>query len=192
MVRITLTILAFIFCIGSAFGDTYKYLNDKGTPCFTNETGNIPLKYRSKAALISKDEKLPEPRPADRVDESLLPKKEEASYKVDASAGHAPILEPEGQDFPYLNVAIISSMFLGTLISAVFVDNRNFKKLMNIVSLASMITLLVYVSVFFFSKHMHTLKKNALEMTEAMKKKEAQKQDAIQDIVGVEEIKLKK
>ena len=127
--------------------------------------------------------------PKTEVRQPVLPKKEEASYKVDASMAHPPIFEPENHGFPYLNIAIISSMFLGALISAALVDNTAFKKLLNIVSLASMITLLVYVSAFFFSKHFYDLKKNALEMTDAMKKKEAQKKDAIQDIIGHEDIK---
>ncbi|MDO8446409.1 MAG: hypothetical protein Q7T53_09980 [Deltaproteobacteria bacterium] len=169
--------------------ETYKYIDDKGTPCFTDDIKTIPERHRKKAVLLkSDDEKVTVLTPplADKIDETLLPQKEEARYTSDTSSVHIPIIEPQSQGFPYLNVAIISSMFLGTLISAVFVNNRMFKKILNIVSLASMLTLLVYVSTFFVSKNMHTLKKASTEMTDTMKRKEAQKKKALQEVIGGE------
>jgi len=175
---------------GISYADTYKYIDDKGTPTFTDDIKSIPERYREKAVLLKNDDEkvtILTPPLADKIDETLLPQKEEARYTADGSSVNNQTLEPQNQGFPYLNVAILSSIFLGTLISAVFVDNRIFKKILNIVSLASMLTLLVYVSTFFVSKHMHTLKKTSTEMTDTVKKKEAQKEKAIQEVLGGEQ-----
>lgn len=172
--------------------DTYKYIDDKGTPTFTDDIKSIPERYREKAVLLKNDDEkvtILTPPLADKIDETLLPQKEEARDTADASSVNNQTLELQNQGFPYLNVAIISSMFLGTLISAVFVNNRIFKKILNIVSLASMLTLLVYISTFFVSRHIHTLKKASTEMTDTLKKKEAEKEKAIQDVIGGEHIR---
>lgn len=188
MIKYFLTVLALVIWIGNADAHTYKYTNSKGTPCFTNDTCNIPKEYKKSAVLISKDEDRSEPAAlpmTDIIDKSLLPQKEEVSYKTDTNTNPASHdVEPQSLDFPFMNVAIISSMFVAALISAVFVDNRIFKKILNIASLACMITLLVYVSTFFVSKHMKTLKKAATEMTDTMNKKEAQKEKALQEAAG--------
>lgn len=183
--------LLLLLWTGISDADTYKYIDDKGTPTFTDDIKSIPGRYRKKTVLLKNDDgkvTILTPLLADKIDESLLPQKEEARYTTDRSSVHTPIFDPRDQGFPYLNVAIISSMFLGTLISVVFVDNRMFKKILNIVSLASMLTLLVYVSTFFVSKHMHTLKKASTEMAVTMKKKEAEKEKAIQDVLGGEHV----
>lgn len=60
------------------------------------------------------------------------------------------------------------------------------KRILRVVSTASILTLLVYVSAFFVSRHMHTLKNDAAEMAEKMKKKEEEKGRAIQDALGNE------
>ena len=189
MRSVWLITLLLLLWTGISYADTYKYIDDKGTPCFTDDIKSIPERYRKKAVLLKNDDEkvtISAPPMADKIDETLLPQKEEARYTTDISSVHTPVFDPQEQSFPYLNVAIISSMFIGTLISAVFIDNRMFKKLLNIASLASMLTLLVYVSTFFVSKHMHTLKKASTEMTDTMKKKEAQKEKAIQEVLGGE------
>lgn len=147
---------------GISNADTYKYIDDKGTPTFTDDIKSIPERYRKKAVLLKNDDekvRISAPPLANKIDETLLPQKEEARYTAGISSVNNQILEPQNQGFPYLNVTILSSIFLGTLISAVFIDNRMFKKLLNIASLASMLTLLVYVSTFFVSKNMQTLKR---------------------------------
>ncbi|MEK6725346.1 MAG: hypothetical protein AABY54_02165 [Deltaproteobacteria bacterium] len=176
---------------GISNADTYKYIDDKGTPTFTDDIKSIPERYRKKAVLLKNDDekvRISAPPLANKIDETLLPQKEEARYTAGISSVNNQILEPQNQGFPYLNVTILSSIFLGTLISAVFIDNRMFKKLLNIASLASMLTLLVYVSTFFVSKNMQTLKKASTEMTDTMKKKEAQKEKAIQEVLGGEHV----
>lgn len=176
-----------------SFAGTYKYLDDKGTPTFTDDIKSVPEKYRKKAVLLKNDDEkvtISAPPMEDKIDETLLPKKEEDKYTAETSSVNINTLplEPENKGFPYLNVAIISSMFLGTLISGVYVGNRMFKKVLNIVSLLSVLTLLVYISTFFVSKNMHMLKKTSTEMTETMKKKEAQKEKAIQEVLGGEHV----
>jgi len=183
--------LLLLLSSGISNADTYKYIDDKGTPNFTDDIKSIPERYRKKAVLLKNDDEkvtILTPPLADKIDETLLPQKEEARDAAGISYVNDQTLEPQNQGFPYLNVAIISSMFLGTLISAVFVDNRMFKKILNIVSLASMLTLLVSVSTFFVSRHIHTLKKASTEMTDTVKKKEAQKERAIQDVLGGEHV----
>lgn len=170
--------------------DTYKYIDDKGTPTFTDDIKSIPERYRKKAVLLKNDDEkvtILTPPLADKIDESLLPQKE-ARYTADRSSVNTQTNESQNHGFPYLNVAILSSIFIGTLISAVFVDNRIFKRILNIVSLASMLTLLVYISTFFVSRHMHTLKKASTEMTDTLKKKEAQKEKAMQEVIGGEHV----
>jgi len=51
-----------------------------------------------------------------------------------------------------------------------------------------MLTLLLYISTFFVSRHIHTLKKASTEMTDTMKKKKDQKEKAIQDVIGGEHV----
>ncbi|MBI4746813.1 MAG: hypothetical protein HY786_09860 [Deltaproteobacteria bacterium] len=182
----SITLLLFLWS-GISNADTYKYIDDKGTPSFTDDIKSIPERYREKAVLLKNDDEkvtILTPPLADKIDETLLPQKEEAGDTAEISSVNNQTSEPQNQGFPYLNVAIISSMFLGALISAVFVNNRIFKKILNIVSLASMLTLLVYISTFFVSRHIHTLKKASTEMTDAMKKKEAEKEKEIQKIYG--------
>ena len=183
--------LLLLFWSSISNADTYKYIDDKGIPTFTDDIKSIPERYREKAILLKNDDEkvtILTPPLADKIDETLLPQKEEARYTADGSSVNNQTLEPQNQGFPYLNVAIISSMFLGTLISAVFVDNRIFKKILNIVSLASMLTLLVYISTFFVSRHMHTLKKASTEMTDTMNKKEAEKEKEMQKVLGGEHV----
>lgn len=189
--RLACSIALLLLWSGISNADMYKYIDDKGTPCFTDDIKSIPERYRKKAVLLKNDDEkvtISAPPLADKIDETLLPQKEEARYTADRSSVHTPVFDPQDQGFPYLNIAIISSLFLGTLISAVFVDNRMFKKILNIASLASMLTLLVYVSTFFVSKNMHTLKKASTEMTDTVKRKEAQKEKAIQDVLGGEHV----
>lgn len=165
--------------------DTYKYIDDKGIPCFTDDIKNIPERYREKAILLSNDDEkvtISAPPQADKIDESLLPQKEEVSVKTNVT----PNAELLSQDFPYMNVIIISSLFLSTLIPTFFLNNKMVKRILRIVSTVSILTLLVYVSAFFVSRHMHTLKNDAKEMTEKMRKKEEEKGRAIQDVLGNE------
>lgn len=183
-------ILLLLLCSGISSADTYKYIDDNGTTSFTDDIKSIPERYREKAVLLKNDDEkvtILTPPLADKIDETLLPQKEEARDTAGISSVNNQTLEPQNQGFPYLNVAIISSMFLGTLISAVFVNNRIFKKILNIVSLASMLTLLVYISTFFVSRHMHTLKKASTEMTDTVKKKEAEKEKEMQKVLGGEQ-----
>jgi hypothetical protein len=176
-------LLASLLWVGTSHGDIYKYMDDKGAPCFTDNIKNIPEKYRERAVLISKDEVKAEsstPPQADEIDKSLLPQKEEV--KAEASA---PLQSPEqAENSPYKNVILISSLFLVTLAPTFFVNNKIVSRILKVASLASMLTLLVYISTFFVSKHMQTLKNDAKEITETMKKKEEEKGKAIQDILG--------
>lgn len=165
--------------------DTYKYIDDKGTPSFTDDIKNIPERYRKKAILLSNDDEkvtISAPPQADKIDESLLPQKEEVSVKTNVT----PNAEPLSQNFPYMNVIIISSLFLSTLIPTFFLSNKMVKRILRVVSTVSILTLLVYVSAFFVSRHMRTLKNDAKEMTEKMRKKEEEKGRAIQDALGNE------
>ena len=167
--------------------ETYKYSDDKGITCFTDNVKDIPEKYRKNAVLIREDDGkvvVAPPLQADKIDESLLPPKEKTKFIAED------ITVPESipqQPFPYKNVAILSSVFLATFILSFFLNGRTAKRVFGAASVASMLTLLVYVSVFFASKHMHSLKKSAFEMTDAMKKKEEQKAQAIQDVLGKEQ-----
>lgn len=182
---IGIIILGVMFFAGTSYGDTYKYLDDKGTPSFTDDLKGIPQKYRKSAVLMSMDDGkviTEAPPQADKIDESLLPQKEEVSVKTNVT----PNAELLSQNFPYMNVIIISSLFLSTLIPTFFLNNKMVKRVLRVASTVSILTLLVYVSAFFVSRHMHTLKNDAAEMTEKMKKKEEDKGRAIQDALGSE------
>lgn len=179
---------ATLLWFNNSYGDIYKYMDDKGTPSFTDDLKNIPQKYRKSAVLVSKDDgkvQIAPPPQAEKVDESLLPEKEGISFKTEEAVA-APDGLPEPKTFPTMNVAILSSFFLITLIPTFFLNNKMVNRLLRIASLVSVMTLLVYISTFFVSRHMQTLKNDAKVMTEAMKKKEEDKGKAIQDVLGGE------
>lgn len=179
---------AMLLWFNNSYGDMYKYMDDKGTPTFTDDIKNIPQKYRKSAVLVSKDDgkvTIAPPPQAEKIDESLLPKKEEATFKTEEAAA-APDTQQETKGFPFINVAILSSFFLITLVPTFFLNSRMVSRLLRITSLVSVLTLLAYVSTFFVSRHMQTLKNDAKVMTEAMKKKEEDKGKAIQDALESE------
>lgn len=181
---------AILLWFNNSYGDMYKYMDDKGTPSFTDDLKNIPQKYRKSAVLVSKDDgkvMIAPPPQAEKIDESLLPEKEDVSFKTEEAAA-TPDTQPPTKDFPFMNVAIISSLFLITLIPTFFLNNKMVNRLLRITSLVSVMTLLVYISTFFVSKHMQTLKADAKVTTEAMKKKEEDKGKAIQDALGGTEL----
>lgn len=174
----------------NSYGDMYKYVDDKGTSSFTDDLKNIPQKYRKSAVLVGKDDgkvTIAPPPQAEKIDEALLPKKEDVSFKMEEAAA-TPDTQPPTKDFPFMNVAIISSLFLITLIPTFFLNNKMVNRLLRITSLVSVMTLLVYISTFFVSRHMQTLKADAKVATEAMKKKEEDKGKAIQDAAGSTEL----
>ena len=180
--------MATLLWFNNSYGDMYKYLDDKGTSSFTDDLKNIPQKYRKSAVLVSKDDgkvTIAPPPQAEKIDESLLPEKEDVSFKTEETAA-TPGTQPPTKDFPFMNVAIISSLFLITLVPTFFLNNKMVNRLLRITSLVSVMTLLVYISTFFVSRHMQTLKTDAKVMTEAMKKKEEDKGKAIQDALGSE------
>ena len=183
------TVLMIIYSVfilsNQSHGDTYRYKDDKGTPCFTNDLKDIPAKYRKSAVLISttrEEEEASLPQ-ADKIDESLLPQKEEVTASVSVAEKDA---KPASRKEVFRNIIIISSLFLATLIPSIFVSNRIFSRLLISVSLLSMLTLLGYVTTVFFSRSMHILKKDASQMKETIKKKEEEKGKEIQNILGPE------
>lgn len=177
-----------LFWFNNSYGDMYKYLDDKGTSSFTDDLKNIPQKYRKSAVLVGKDDgkvTIAPPPQAEKIDESLLPEKEDVRFKTEEAAA-ALDTQPPTKEFPFMNVAIISSLFLITLVPTFFLNNKMVNRLLRITSLVSVMTLLVYISTFFVSRHMQTLKADAKVATEAMKKKEEEKGKAIQDALGSE------
>lgn len=184
-----LIFLIIVMLSPEAIGKTYKYIDGTGTTSFTDDLKSIPKKYRKSAVLISEEsdkvqiESPPPPPQADAIDESLLPPKVERDSQTISGAPAAEEKEvPTSGNF-YLNIAIISSFFILTLLPSFFVGNMILKRVLRISSIASVLVLLLYTSAHFASIQMAAVKKDAAEMKEKVRKKEELKQKEINEVL---------
>lgn len=184
-----LIFLIMVIMAPEAIGKTYKYIDGTGTTSFTDDLKSIPKKYRKSAVLISEEsdkvqiESPPPPPQADAIDESLLPPKVERDTQAISNAPVAGEKEgPPSGNF-YVNIAIISSFFILTLVPSFFVGNMIFRRVLRISSVASVLVLLLYTSAHFASIQMEAVKKDAAEMKEKVRIKEELKQKEINDVL---------
>ncbi len=184
-----LIFLIIVITAPEAIGRTYKYIDNTGTTGFTDDLKSIPEKYRKSAVLLSEEsnkvhlESPPPPPQADAIDESLLPPKVEPDTQAPSDAAVAGEKEGPASGNFYMNIAIISSFFIFTLVPSFFVNNRIFRRVLRMASVASVLILLLYTSAHFASIQMAAVKKDAAEMKEMVRKKEELKQKEINEVL---------
>lgn len=89
-------LITLVFFAVSAHAATFKWVDDQGTLNFTEDPGNIPLKYRKKAVIVGEEESV-----ADSVTETKEPKIGEKSLEPAETKGVAPIEKQEKKKAEY-------------------------------------------------------------------------------------------